>query len=87
LALTVTGTLRERTKIHAVTTKESLPVAVVIGPANQHEGRKLIPVMESIRVKHGRGRPRKEEEAEGPLRGHKVQHAAQQVLPTWMRST
>jgi transposase len=42
-----------------VTTKESLPVAVVIGPANQHEGRKLIPVMESIRVKHGRGRPRR----------------------------
>jgi transposase len=42
-----------------VTTKESLPVAVVIGPANQHEGRKLIPVMESISVKHGRGRPRR----------------------------
>jgi len=50
-----------------VATKESLPVAVVIGPANQHEGRKLIPVMESISVKHGRGRQRKEE-AEGPLR-------------------
>jgi hypothetical protein len=47
------------TKIHAVATKESLPVAVVIGPANQHEGRKLIPVMESISVKHGRGRPRR----------------------------
>jgi hypothetical protein len=31
----------------------------VIGPANQHEGRKLIPVMESIRVKQGRGRPRR----------------------------
>jgi hypothetical protein len=42
-----------------VTTKESLPVAVVTGPANQHEGRKLIPVMESISVKHGRGRPRR----------------------------
>jgi len=47
------------TKIHAVTTKESLPVAVVIGPANQHEGRKLIPVMESISVNHGTGRPRR----------------------------
>jgi transposase len=42
-----------------VTTKESLPVAVVIGPANQHEGRKLIPVMESISVNHGTGRPRR----------------------------
>ncbi len=42
-----------------MTTKESLPVAVVIGPANQHEGRKLIPVMESISVKHGIGRPRR----------------------------
>jgi transposase len=47
------------TKIHVVTTKESLPVAIVIGPANQHEGRKLIPVMESISVKQGRGRPRR----------------------------
>jgi transposase len=42
-----------------VATKESLPVAVVIGPANQHEGRRLIPVMESISVKHGIGRPRR----------------------------
>jgi transposase len=46
-------------KIHAVTTKDSLPVAVELGPGNQHEGRKLIPVMESISIKHGRGRPRK----------------------------
>jgi transposase len=30
-----------------------------MGAANQHEGRKLIPVMESISVKHERGRPRK----------------------------
>jgi transposase len=42
-----------------VTTKESLPVALAMGPANQHEGRKLIPIMESINVKHGRGRPRR----------------------------
>jgi hypothetical protein len=34
-------------------------VAVVTGPANQHEGRKLIPVMESISVNHGTGRPRR----------------------------
>jgi transposase len=51
----------EGTKIHAVTTRESLPVALAMGPANQHEGRKLIPVMESINVKHDgrRGRPRR----------------------------
>jgi transposase len=42
-----------------VTTRESLPIVVAIGPGNQHEGRKLIPVMESISIKHGKGRPRK----------------------------
>jgi transposase len=47
------------TKIHAVVTKESLPVTVTTGAGNQHEGRKLIPVMESISVKGRRGRPRK----------------------------
>jgi putative transposase len=40
-------------------TPESLPVTVTIGSAREHEGRKLIPVMESISIKHGRGRPRK----------------------------
>jgi transposase len=45
-----------------VTTADSLPVAVTIGAGNQHEGRKLIPMMESISIKHDdgrRGRPRK----------------------------
>jgi transposase len=44
-----------------VTTRDSLPVAVTTGAANQHEGRKLIPIMKSISIKHdGRGgRPRK----------------------------
>src|SRR5437016_6796096 len=46
-------------KVHAVTTRDSLPVAVTMGAGNQHEGRKLIPMMESISIKHGRGRPRK----------------------------
>jgi transposase len=41
-------------------TPESLPVAVIIGSAREHEGRKLIPLMESISIRHsGRGRPRK----------------------------
>lgn len=49
------------TKIHAVVTKESLPVTVTIGSGREHEGRKLIPIMESISIKpEGRkGRPRK----------------------------
>lgn len=42
-------------------TRESLPVAVAIGSGREHEGRKLIPLMESIRIRLGRrrGRPRK----------------------------
>ncbi|MEM4312393.1 MAG: hypothetical protein QXX95_08400 [Nitrososphaerales archaeon] len=48
------------TKIHAVVTELSLPVNVSIGSGREHEGRKLIPVMESISIKYGRrGRPRK----------------------------
>jgi hypothetical protein len=39
-------------KVHAVTTKESLPVVVTMGPANQHEGRELIPVLVSINIRH-----------------------------------
>lgn len=42
-----------------MTTKDSLPVAVAMGPGNTHEGRRLIPVMESISVRHGKGRPRR----------------------------
>ncbi len=41
-------------------TEGSLPVAVMIGSGREHEGRKLIPLMESISIKTGeRGRPRK----------------------------
>jgi len=48
------------TKIHAVVTEQSAPVAVAIGRGSEHEGKKLIPLMQSIRVKRsGRGRPRK----------------------------
>ena len=39
-------------------TARSLPVAVMIGSAREHEGRKLIPLMESVRVT-GEGRPRR----------------------------
>jgi transposase len=47
------------TKIHAVVNEQSAPVAVTIGSGREHEGRKLIPLMKSIDIKHGRGRPRK----------------------------
>jgi transposase len=40
-------------------TAQSLPVAVAIGSGREHEGRKLIPVMESIHICRGKGRPRK----------------------------
>ncbi len=49
------------TKIHAVVTRQSLPVAVAVGSGREHEGRKLIPLMELIKIRPGRrrGRPRK----------------------------
>lgn len=42
-------------------TPASLPVAIMIGRGNEHESRKLIPLMNGIRVKalNQRGRPRK----------------------------
>jgi Transposase DDE domain len=46
------------TKVHAVVTDDSLPVTIAIGPADQHEGRVFIPLMESIRITR-RGRSRK----------------------------
>lgn len=47
------------TKIHAAVNEQSLPVSVAIGRGSEHEGRKLIPLMKSINIKHGEGRPRK----------------------------
>ena len=48
------------TKIHAAVNEQSASVAVAIGKGSEHEGRKLIPLMQSIRVKRrGRGRPRR----------------------------
>ena len=48
--------------MHAIATKESIPVAIAIGPGDQHEGKELITLMESIRIEHPegkRGRPRR----------------------------
>jgi transposase len=55
----VTSTSRGR-RGHAVATKDSLPVALAISAGNVHEGRKLIPLMESISIETRRGhRPRR----------------------------
>lgn len=45
-------------KIHAVVTTDSLPVTIAIGPANEHDSRKLFPLMEGISIRTG-ARPRK----------------------------
>jgi len=37
---------------------ESLPLSVIIGPGDEHDGRRFTEVIDSIRVKHGIGRPR-----------------------------
>ena len=47
------------TKIHAAVNEQSAPVAVTIGKGSEHEGRKLTPLLRSIAIKHGKGRPRK----------------------------
>jgi len=47
------------TKIHAAVNEQSAPISVTIGKASEHEGRKLIPLLRSIGIRHGRGRPRK----------------------------
>ncbi|TLY01830.1 MAG: IS5 family transposase, partial [Thaumarchaeota archaeon] len=52
---------KKGTKVHVAVTPASLPVSVMIGRGNEHESRKLIPLMEGVSVKapHRRGRPRK----------------------------
>jgi Transposase DDE domain len=42
-------------------TPASLPVSIVIGRGNEHESRKLFPLMKTINIRapHRRGRPRK----------------------------
>jgi len=37
---------------------ESLPLSVVIGPGDEHDSKRFNEVIDSIRVKHGIGRPR-----------------------------
>jgi len=49
-------------KIHVAVNEESLPLSIVIGPANEHDSRKFIPVMQNISIKtYARPRSRPEE--------------------------
>jgi hypothetical protein len=63
----------------------SLPVAVMIGSAREHEGRKLISLMESVGTT-GKGRPRKrpmvlrcEDLRQGQIVGGEVQRVDQKI--------
>lgn len=47
--------------MHAVVTFTSLPVSIDLGPGNEHESRRLIPLLKDIRIKsirRPRSRPR-----------------------------
>jgi len=39
-------------------TKESLPISLVVGPGDEHDSKRFREVMDGIRVRYGRGRPR-----------------------------
>lgn len=45
-------------KIHAAVTQDALPLSVIVGEANEHDSRKLMPVVKGISVESG-ARPRK----------------------------
>jgi len=51
---------KKGSKLHAIVTPASLPVSITISPGNEHESRRLIPMMESITIRAPhRGRPKK----------------------------
>lgn len=45
-------------KIHVAVTPQCLPVAIDLGSGNEHESRKLIPLLNDIQIKNNNGRPR-----------------------------
>ncbi|MEM1515685.1 MAG: transposase [Candidatus Bathyarchaeia archaeon] len=38
--------------------REALPLSIQVGPGNEHDSKRLIPLLEGLRIKYGRGRPR-----------------------------
>ena len=48
--------------LHVVVTTTSLPVAIDLGPGNEHESRRLIPLLKNIRIRsthRARNRPKR----------------------------
>ncbi len=45
-------------KIHVAVTPNSLPIVTDVGPGNEHESRKLIPLLKDIQIRKKVGRPR-----------------------------
>ena len=45
-------------KIHVVVTPRSLPIVTGLGPGNEHESRKLIPLLNDIQIRNNNGRPK-----------------------------
>jgi hypothetical protein len=39
-------------------TPQSLPLSIDVGPGNEHDSKRFIGLLEGMKVKHGRGRPR-----------------------------
>jgi hypothetical protein len=45
-------------KIHVAVIPSSLPIVTDVGPGNEHESRKLIPLLKDIQIRKNVGRPR-----------------------------
>ena len=45
-------------KIHVAVTPKSLPIVTGLGPGNEHESRKLIPLLNDIQIRNNSGRPK-----------------------------
>ena len=45
-------------KAHAAVSSSSFPLAMIIGPGNEHDSRRFEQVVSSVRINIGRGRPR-----------------------------
>ena len=45
-------------KAHAVVNSDSIPLAIILGPGNEHDSRKFEQVVGSVRINAGRGRPK-----------------------------
>lgn len=45
-------------KIHVAVTPQCLPIAIDLGSGNEHESRKLIPLLNDIQIKNNNGRPK-----------------------------